>query len=117
VHSSGWWWSHGAGFYFGGDLYYNDKNVLEYNPGRSGARRSCRVNACVLGDCDHGCPIDDLVFLRISNSKAFRIAGVGLNSWSGSLEVVGWESHDVGLAIESLNSEGFWIDNALIVCR
>jgi hypothetical protein len=98
-------------------LYYNGKNVLEYNPGRSGARRSCRVNACVLGDCDYGCPIDDMVFLRVSNSKAFRIAGVGLNSWSGSLEVVGWESHDVGLAIESLNSEGFWIDNALIVCR
>jgi G8 domain len=117
VHSSGWWWGHGAGFYFGGDLYYNDKNVLEYNPGRSGDRSPCRVNACVLGDCDYGCPIDDQVFIRVSNSKAFRIAGVGMGSWTGGLEVLGWESHDVGLAIESLSSAGFWIDSALIVCR
>jgi hypothetical protein len=75
------------------------------------------VNACVLGDCDYGCPVDDEVFIRVSNSKAFRIAGVGLGSWTGGFEVVGWESHDVGLAIESLSSTGFWIDNALIVCR
>jgi hypothetical protein len=32
------------------------------------------------------------------------------------LEVIGYEAHDNGLAIEAL-SEGFWLDNVLVVCR
>jgi hypothetical protein len=116
AHSSGWWWGHGCAFYFGGSLYYNSNNVMEYNAGRGGDRSPCKVNACELGNCDWGCPADQRTSIRITNTKAFLTAGVGLNSWSGSMEVIGWESHDTGLALESL-SEGFWLDKALIVCR
>lgn len=38
------------------------------------------------------------------------------NSWTGRIEIIGYESHDTGLALESL-SDGFWLDNALIVCQ
>jgi hypothetical protein len=119
AHSSGWWWGHAGAFYFGGELFYNDKNVLEYNPGRGGDRTPCKVNACNIKDwnCkDWGCPVEEKAFLRVTNSKAFLVAGVGLNSWTGTMEIVGWESHDTGLAIESL-AESFWIDKALAVCR
>lgn len=118
AHSSGWWWGHAGAFYFGGALYYNGTGVLEYNPGRSFShdRRPCKVNACALGDCDYGCPVEDRAFIRITNSKTFLVYGVGFNSWSGAMEVVGWESHDTGLSLESL-AEAFWIDNALAVCR
>jgi hypothetical protein len=116
AHSSGWWWGHAGAFYFGGSLYYNSNNVLEYNPGRSGDRSPCKVNACELGNCDWGCPADQRTSIRITNTKAFLAAGVGLNSWTGSIEIIGWESHDTGLALESL-SDGFWLDKALVVCR
>jgi hypothetical protein len=116
AHSSGWWWGHAGAFYFGGELFYNGNNVLEYNPGRGGSRYPCKVNACALSNCDWGCPAEERAFLRITNSKAFLAAGVGLNSWTGTMEVVGWESHDTGLSIESL-AEAFWIDKALFVCR
>ncbi len=53
---------------------------------------------------------------RISNSKVFLVPGVGLNSWFGNMEVVGFESHDVGLSMNSL-SFGFWVQNLLSVCR
>lgn len=38
------------------------------------------------------------------------------NSWTGRVEVIGFESHDGGLGVEAL-SEGFWLHNALIQCR
>lgn len=52
----------------------------------------------------------------MTNSKAFSISGAGLNSWSGEMELVGFEAHDVALSVESLAS-GFWIDDMLAVCR
>jgi hypothetical protein len=116
AHSSGWWWGHAGAFYFGGSLYYNVNNTLEYNPGRSGDRSPCKVNACELGNCDWGCPADQRTSIRLTNTKAFLVTGVGLNSWTGSIEIIGWESHDTGLALESL-SDGFWLDKALVVCR
>lgn len=117
AHSTGWWWGHAGAFYFGGELFY-ENGVLKYNPGRGGDRSPCKVNACDTPDwnCDWGCPGGDEAYLRITNNKAFLTAGVGLNSWTGTMEIVGWESHDTGLAIESLASS-FWIDKALAVCR
>ena len=41
---------------------------------------------------------------------------VGLNSWSGEMEIVGFESHDNGLSMESLAS-WFYIEKLLAVCR
>jgi hypothetical protein len=52
----------------------------------------------------------------MSNSKAFLTPGVGLNSWFGNMEILGFESHDAGLSINSL-SPGFWLQNLLAVCR
>jgi hypothetical protein len=116
AHSSGWWWEHGSAFYFGGSLYYNSDNLLEYNPGRGGNRRPCNVNVCETGNCDAPCPADQQTSIRLTNTKAFLVAGAGLNSWTGPIEIIGWESHDTGLALESI-SDGFWLDKALIVCR
>jgi hypothetical protein len=119
AHSSGWWWVHSGAYYFGGKLFYDSAGVLTYNPGRDGNRDPCKVNACDLEywNCvDWGCPLEHQAYIRITNTKAFLTAGVGLNSWTGTMEVVGWESHDTGLAMESLASS-FWIDKMLAVCR
>jgi hypothetical protein len=89
AHSTGLWWTHAGAFYFGGALYYTDvaKTKLQYNPGRSfdfyrDARRPCNVNACdePHDDCAYGCPESQEAWLRMTNSKAFLTAGVGLVS-------------------------------------
>jgi hypothetical protein len=121
AHSSGWWWYHAGAFYFGGALYYNSQNVLEYNPGRSfnfneHNRRICEIDLCAQGNCNGWCPTDKQASFRLSNSKAFLVPSVGLNSWSGRMEVLGFECHDCGLSIEALEA-GFWIDNMLVNCR
>ena len=117
AHSTGWWWGHAGAFYFGGKLFY-ESGVLKYNPGRGGNRSPCNVDPCNIPNwnCGRGCPQGDEAFLHITNSKTFLAAGVGLNSWTGTMEIVGWESHDTGLALESL-AKSFWIDKALVVCR
>jgi hypothetical protein len=33
------------------------------------------------------------------------------------MEIINFEAHDSRLALESLSSEGFWIDKMLVVCR
>ena len=95
--------------------------VLEYNAGRdfdftNHARMTCTVNACALGNCAYGCPQYDMGAVRISNTKVFLVPSVGLNSWTGRIEVSGFEAHDVALMMESL-SDGFWLDQGLAVCR
>jgi len=69
---------------------------------------------CDTGNCNSLCT--NPAWLRITNSKAFLVPSVGLNSWSGRMEVIKYEAHDVGLALESLE-KGFWIDQMLSVCR
>jgi hypothetical protein len=120
AHSSGWWWYHAGAFYFGGALYYNSANVLEYNPGRSfdfadQQRDTCLKDLCAQGDC-RWCPTQYKAFMRFTNNKAFLTPSVGLGSWSGRMEVRGFECHDCALSIEALES-GFWIDNMLVTCR
>jgi len=118
AHSTGWWWNHGSGFYFGGALYL-DSNKLVYNAGRDqdkGARSPCNVDHCAVGNCDKYCQTEDQAWVRMTNSKAFLIPSVGLNSWAGRMEIIGFEAHDVGLSLEALES-GFWIDQMLTVCR
>jgi hypothetical protein len=145
------WWDHAGAFYFGGSLYYPDANssLLQYNPGRSfnfwrDDRRPCSVNNCAApyNDCAYGCPESKESWVRMTNSKAFLTAGVGVvrafiiffilhlngdliqfscrplpkNSWSGRMELINFESHDARLSVEALSS-GFWIDNMLAVCR
>jgi hypothetical protein len=120
AHSTGWWWYHSAGFYFGGALYTaDDGQSLIYNAGRdstNGNRSPCLVNQCAKGNCDAYCAPQHQAWVRMTNSKAFLIPSVGTKSWSGRMEVVGYEVHDAGLALEALES-GFWIDDMLVVCR
>lgn len=100
-------------------MYYKD-DKLQYNAGRSfeferDDRNPCNINACE-DHCSWGCPDHEFSWLRMTNTKAFLSAGVGINSWSGRIEVEFYESHDNRLAIESLSS-GFWLNNMLAVCR
>ena len=52
----------------------------------------------------------------MTNTKTFLSAGVGINSWTGQMNVKGFEAYDQRLAIEAL-SEGFWIDKMYVACR
>lgn len=52
----------------------------------------------------------------MTNTKTYQTAGIGLNSWSGSMEVIGIEAHDVGLSLAALEP-GFWIDSLVATCR
>jgi hypothetical protein len=120
AHSTGWWWYHAGAFYFGGSLYYNNAGVLEYNAGRDQAsgreRKTCSRDLCAGGDCGGWCADQEQLWVRITNTKVFLVPSVGLGSWSGRMEILGFEAHDVGLSIEAL-AAGFWIDNMLAVCR
>ena len=45
------------------------------------------------------------------------IANFGTNSWSGRMQVIGYEVHNVDLALEAL-AAGFWINNTLaVICK
>lgn len=107
-----------AAFYFGGSIYYNDDGILEYNAGRDlGNRRStCLVNKCGGSGCGSYCRPWEQGWLKITNTKVFLAAGIGFGSWSGRLEVLGYECHDCGLSMMAL-SDGFWATNMLSVCR
>jgi len=52
----------------------------------------------------------------MTNTKIFLVPNVGVGSWSGRMEVVHFEIHDCGLAIEALEA-GFWMDDMLVECR
>jgi hypothetical protein len=120
AHSTGWWWKHAAGFYFGGSLYYNAEGILEYQAGRDLANRrsTCLVDRCLLlGGCDSFCSQWEQAWMRVTNSKAFLTAGIGFNSWSGRLDVVGFECHDCALSIQGQTTDGFSAHDVLAVCR
>jgi len=122
AHSTGWYWYHASGFYFGGSLYYDPNGVYTYNAGRDftfyyGDRPTCKVDMCsTSGGCDDWCSSKNQAWVRITNSKVFLVPSDGLNSWSGRMEVVGFEVHDVGLSMELLES-GVLIKNLLAECR
>lgn len=92
AHSTGWWWHHAGGFYIGGALYFNEDNqLLEYIPGRSmnfarDGRSVCSQNMCETspgGNCQQPCPNEHTGWLRISNTKIFLVAGIGLVRYTG----------------------------------
>jgi hypothetical protein len=118
AHSTAWWWYHAAAFYWGGSLYYSG-DTLMYNAGRdqSNSRSTCLVNKCIQSnDCSSFCQPEEQAWLQVTNTKSFLAPGIGFGSWSGHMEVLGYECHDCGLSLESL-SDGFWINNLLSVCR
>ena len=83
AHSTGLWWTHAGAFYLGGALYY-DGDKLQYNPGRSfdferDSRVPCLWNNCENGYCEW-CSEGELLWTRMTNTKAFLTAGVGLVS-------------------------------------
>jgi hypothetical protein len=82
AHSTGMWWTHAGAFYVGGSLYYVEDNKLQYNPGRSfkferDSRVPCLWNNCKNGYCAW-CSEGELLWTRMTNTKAFLTAGVGL---------------------------------------
>jgi hypothetical protein len=82
AHSTGWWWDRAGAFYFGGDLYYNSNNTLEYNPGRGTFGRSpCRQDPCLPNatSCPTWkCTVAQQSSIRLTNTKTFLNAGVGV---------------------------------------
>ena len=96
AHSTAWWWNQGSGFYVGGEQYYDSSGRLKYNAGRGGTRSPC-VEDELTGECisTHN---------TFTNSKIFLTPTGGLNSWTGKMDIINYETHDVGLAIESLSS-------------
>jgi len=123
AHSTGWWWSHAGAIYSGGSLYYSSQypTRLEYNAGRDqakGGRSPCLTDYCVTnGDCGSYCFEGERAWYQLSNSKIFLTASSGLSSWSGGMEIQGFEAHDVELGLESLSAIGFGINDFYIECR
>jgi len=110
AHSTAHFWDSSAAFYFGGSLYY-DGDELVYNAGRDNDAKD-RKMPCINdenGKCQKA-------WNRITNTKVFLTARVGIGTWSGRIEVLDYECHDCGLAVEALVA-GFWMDNALVNCR
>lgn len=122
AHSTGWWWSHAGAFYSGGSLYYNsgDNTLLEYNAGRDqtkGSRSPCLVDKCIQSNnCGAYCYEGQRAWFKLTNNKVFMTASPSLNSWSGRMEVIRFEAHDVALGLEALE-DGFGIDQLLVECR
>jgi hypothetical protein len=115
AHSTGWFWFNAGAFYFGGALYYNTTNILQYEPGRNDIKRIiCNVNPCA-GSCTN-CPEADIGSTLLTNSKVFLVPSTGLNSWSGRLQLQNFEAHDVAQMVEVF-SDGFWLNNGLCACR
>lgn len=110
AHSTAHFWEKAAAFYFGGSIYYNTNGKLEYNAGRE-KNDDQRRKPCTEED-----GVCTRAWNRITNSKAFLVAGVGIGSWSGGMEVLSYECHDCGLAAEAL-VDGFWIDDMVAACR
>jgi len=111
AHSTAHFWKSAAAFYFGGSLW-KENGQLIYNAGRDNSQEQRRT-PCEPDPVAGNCPS---VWNHITNSKVYQVANVGIGSWSGHLEVVGFESHDIGLAMEALDA-GFWADNIAVVCR
>ena len=119
AHSTGWWWNHAGAFYSGGSLYYNDADptLLEYNAGRDqekGNRNPCKV---ITSSSSGNCGAEDRSSYTLTNNKVFLTPSPGINSWSGQMNILKFEAHDVALGSESLSSQGFGIDQMLVNCR
>jgi hypothetical protein len=120
AHSTGWWWKHAAGFYFGGSLYYNEEGILEYQAGRDldNQRSTCLLDKCLSSaGCGSYCSQSQQAWMSVSNTKAFLTPGIGLNSWGGRIDVVGFECHDCGLSIQAQATDGFSAHDVLVACR
>jgi hypothetical protein len=84
AHSTGWWWDKAPGFYFGGSLYFADNDLLVYDAGRgqdpnqksAHERSPCLVDKCATATCDEWCRESEWAWNKITNSKAFAIAGL-----------------------------------------
>ncbi|KAJ3036905.1 Fibrocystin-L, partial [Rhizoclosmatium hyalinum] len=91
AHSTGFWWSNGAGIYVGGQLIMK-KGLLEYNPGRVTAGSA---DTCWLPLQNFGCPIPSRAWMRFGNTKVF-LSNKGIMHWGQRSEVIKYEGHDLG---------------------
>ena len=74
AHSTAYSWGSAAAFYFGGALYYNEQNVLEYNAGRNNGSAESRA-PCIEDPETGNCESTQNV---ITNSKVYQVGNVGI---------------------------------------
>ena len=112
AHSTSWWWENAGALYIGGSLFFDENDVLSFNAGRdlNLTRDPCKTHT--PGPC---APKDQL-WMKFTNTKVYLTPAAAIQSWSGRLEVVGYETHDVGRAL-NIYANDFWVDNMLAVCR
>ena len=119
AHSSGFWWQNAGTIYFGGKLWHPDEasDALRYNPGRQNpARDTCTCEPVECGWCSTcGCKEVDKAFVSLTNTKVFLSLGTGLSNWGARVELLGLESHDVGLGASILGLG--YIASMLVRCR
>jgi hypothetical protein len=72
AHSTAFWWTDAGAFYVGGGLTYDNNGKLEYEAGRGAERGPCKDFT------DDSCGSWELDWAKITNSKVFLSAGVGL---------------------------------------
>ena len=81
----------GADANFGGALYIDkEDNKLKYNAGRElsnlGDRNPCEIDMCKENPSWCAlCNEKDHAWNKITNTKAFLVPGVGLQSWKGRM--------------------------------
>jgi hypothetical protein len=113
-HSTAHFWNSAAAFYFGGSLLFkNGDGALVYNAGRDNASTQRRKPLAYNPDTAKSGTFWNV----ISNSKVYQaVANVGLGSWSGEMEVLGFECHECGMSMEALAAD-FWVNDMAAVCR
>lgn len=66
----------------GGGLSYQSNGKLVYQAGRIGYERDvCNIRVSY----SDGCRVNDKGYIRITNSKIFLVAGIGMVSWHQTL--------------------------------
>lgn len=116
AHSTGFWQSHAAGVYLGGNLKTDATtgNTI-YTAGRFlPARDTCNDTTIGSSVNNKGCPAANRIWNKFFDTKVF-LSNVGLQSWGDRSELIRFEVHDVQLSTNVFGQ--VWIDQMLVNCR
>jgi len=114
AHSTGYWQSHAAGVYVGGNLVLNAASQQVYTAGRYIPRDTCSISSYGSSENPNSCPSSNQVWLQFLDTKVF-LANAGLQSWGDREEIIRFEVHDVGISTNVFGQ--VWIDQMLVNCR
>jgi len=103
AHSTGFWQSHAAGVYLGGNLEVTNTTTgaHNYTAGRFLPARGTVLNGVATWN-------------KFFDTKVF-LSNAGLQSWGDRSEIVRFELHDVQISTNVFGQ--VWIDNMLVNCR